>query len=63
MSNTYLISADVVERIVEILREHGDKLNEKVSYIHSFSLIDPPDALWNKTKHKFISNIIGYDIY
>lgn len=31
VSNPYLVFADVVDRIVELLREQGDKLNEEVS--------------------------------
>lgn len=45
MSNPYLVSADVVERIVELLREHGDKLNEEVSHMSSFSFTNPADIL------------------
>lgn len=46
VSNLYLVLAGVVERIVELLREQGDKLNEEVSHINSFSFATLADAFW-----------------
>lgn len=65
MSNHYLVSADVVERIVELLREHGDKLNEEVSHMSSFSFTNPADILGGLKymNHKFKSNNIRIKCY